>query len=230
MAIHMKHIPNNILSRLTLLVFVTLCSSYADIASDVLAFTRCHYTTNRVVKSYYKENNVLIQIGDTLFSFPKTLNCADINVESVDNRTPCENADGDINCLVAAWDALLEDRYLLLNYPYKGKNRFYLKESNGKEKKLNGEMLWGLGRRAAFMRDNVVVLLYRNEEREYELITYKIIKSAIKKVKSEKYPYEMTTNSWAIPKDYIFPCDGKMCIYNNKTKTIKVYKNEFLPK
>lgn len=230
MVIRMKLIPNNILSRLVLSTLVFFCCSYADIASDVLAFTRCHYTTDRVVKSYYKENNVLIQIRDTLFSIPKTLNCADINVVAVENRSPCKNAEGDINCLVAAWDALLDDRFLLLNYPYKGKNRFYLKESNGKEWKLNGEMLWGLGRRAAFMRGDVVVLLYRNEEREYELITYKFIKSTIKKVKSEKYPYEMTTNSWAIPKDYIFPCDGKMCIYNNKTKTIKIFKNEFLPK
>ncbi len=77
---------------------------------------------------------------------------------------------------------------------------FYLKDSDGKEKKLKGSMLWGLGRKSMVMRKNVVVIFYRNKKKEYELITYEIIDSTLREVKRERYPYEMAVNSWDIQK------------------------------
>ena len=63
-------------------------------------------------------------------------------------------------------------------------------------------MLWGLGRKSMVMRKNVVVIFYRNKKKEYELITYEIIDSTLREVKRERYPYEMTVNSWGHPKDF----------------------------
>jgi hypothetical protein len=221
------------LTKLFIFILLSLVCSYANVVEDIHAFKRCHYTRQNIRKFYYKNDKAWIQIADSLFSYKVPLNCSNITFESVENdnlhNRLCRQPYGKMACYLVAIDVLSESRFLLLSYPA-GKNHsgFYLKDSNGKDKQLKGSMLWGIGRKCMVMRENVVVIFYRNKKKKYELITYKIIGSTIKEAKRERYPYEMTENSWGHPKDYFFPCNGKICIFNNKTNTIKLYKNEFL--
>ena len=214
--------------------FLLIAFSNANVIDDIQAFKQCHSTQKGIRRFYYKDDKAWIAIADSLFSYSIPLNCSDsIKFEATLEKSLhdyiCRQPYGKMKCYLVAVDAMSENRFLLLNYPArKDHSGFYLKDSDGKEKKLNGGMLWGLGRKSMVMRNNVVLIFYRNKKREYELITYEIIDSTIREVKRERYPYEMSVNSWGHPKDYIFPCDGKICIFNNKTNTINLYKNEFL--
>ena len=213
--------------------FLLVVCSYANVVDDIQAFKQCHYTQKGIRRFYYKDDKAWIAIADSLFSYSIPLNCSDITFETTKEKSLhdyiCKKPYGKMSCYLVAVDAMSEERFLLLNYPTrKDHSGFYLKDSDGKEKKLKGSMLWGLGRKSMVMRKNVVVIFYRNKKKKYELITYEIIDSTLREVKRERYPYEMTVNSWGHPKDYFFPCDGKICIFNNKTNTIKLYKNDFL--
>lgn len=201
--------------------------SYADITGDVMAFMQCHGLKGKILNFYSHDGNFLIQTADTTYSFPKSADCSMIKVESVIQH-PCMDERGTFLCYVVAQDVMDKNKILALNYPANGFDGFYLKYLDGKKVPLKGEMLWGLGRKYAFMKNNIIVLMHRNENKCYELITYKIENQAIKELKREKYPYELSADIGGWPKDCIIPCDGKMCIYNGKKQKVYTYKNEFL--
>lgn len=224
MAIIMKHIK-------VILFFVffvaILVSAKTTIEDELLAFSKCHNIKTRVVKTFYKDDNLMVLVSDTLFSFNSSKKCSEIKVEYINQTHMCKNSNGDISCFVVALDDLSDSLFLTLEFPIGNEKKFYLQKLDGTKKRLKGDMLWGIRRMPAFMKKNVVILLHRNEKNDFELITYKIEGGVIKEKKRVKYPYPMRVNSWNLPLDYIFPCDGKMCIFNENSKKFFLYQNEF---
>lgn len=220
--IHMKRIK---CCRIIVVLCLLLASFlYADIASDTRSFMECNVSKRRVFASYQKNGKIWIQIGDTVYSFPKSLDCSEIKFEFQKNDRQCIGNNGEHICHVVARDVLNENRIITKDfYSTRHYDGYYLYESDRKIQ-LKGEMLWGLGILPAFMKGNTIVLLHRNENRSYEIITYKIKGRNIREVKRDNYPYQMTVDSGGWPKDYIFPCDGKVCIYNRNTRNVYIYK------
>ena len=204
--------------------------SNAIIEDDLLSFSKCHILNRNILRSFYKDSTLFVWVSDTLYSFPRSQECSGIRVELVNHTHICQGIKGELLCYVVALDDSFENNFLVLDFPVKKERIFRLKNSDGKEKKLKGDFLWGIRRMLAFMRENTVVLIHRDENRKYELITYKINQSSVREVFREKYPYPIQEDSWGMPKDYVFPCDGKMCIYNDKTKQFYRYTNKFLAK
>lgn len=103
MAIIMKHIK-------VILFFVffvaILVSAKTTIEDELLAFSKCHNIKTRVVKSFYKDDNLMVLVSDTLFSFNSSKKCSEIKVEYINQTHICKNSNGDISCFVVALDDL----------------------------------------------------------------------------------------------------------------------------
>lgn len=219
----MKHTWNKCCRIVVVLCLFFSSLLFADIASYTHSFMKCNFSKRGILASYQKDGKLWVQIADSVYSFPKSLDCSKIKFEFKKNDRQCTDDNGMHSCHVVARDVLDENRFLSKDFSSRNFNGYYLNESDGRKILLNGEMLWGLGRIPAFMRGNNIVLLHRNENRVYEIITYKIKGRNIREVKRENYHYQLIEDSWGHPKDFIIPCDGKVCIYNRKTQNVFMY-------